>query len=211
MAWYGKRYRELARDPVWFANLLVADADMEGYSSRQIWAYANSIGDVKIASDVRVHAVDESRHSKLFGKIIEIVFPHAIDKELREKLEDMSPELNSHHLLSTKSSTSESFISEEQTLNILMLMNLYEIQALILQMLLQPTLLAHSASHVHPTLQKYSRSLIYDELRHIKYTAEYIERAMMQGRNEYVRNSMVEFQNHFNQLVLEKVASEGFV
>src|SRR5215213_5974241 len=53
--WFGEKYRWMARDPSWFASLLVSDVDLEGYSAKQLWAYASTVSNPEFAEGLRVH------------------------------------------------------------------------------------------------------------------------------------------------------------
>lgn len=208
-AWYGQLFRELACNPEWFANLLVANAHMEGYSSKQIWDYSQSIADAELANNIRLHALDEARHSKIFPKMLNLTFPEALDEELSFKLKQLSPDLMQWHSSGVASVSNTPLMTEQQVLNTLIQINIFETQALLLQYLLRPPLLAHSSSDVHSRLLRFCSSLIADEIKHIKYTALYIERAMLRGHEEYIYSAMIDFQAMFNQMTLENVEQEN--
>lgn len=200
--WFGKEYRRMARNPSWFANLLISDADLEGYSSKQLWIYANSVNDSKMSKDLKRHAIDEARHSKIFGKILFLIFPEIATDELREKLNEMSPSLSLNGIETSELNTVS--VSYKETLNSLILINLFEIKALLLQRLLQPTLFAYGNSELNPKIQRSTNSLIADEIRHISYTAEYLEAAASIGYSDYIYSAMSDFQKYLNQITLEQ-------
>ena len=43
------KYRELAGDPTWFANSLIANAAKEAEGSKLLWEFGGRIGDEKVA------------------------------------------------------------------------------------------------------------------------------------------------------------------
>ncbi len=200
--WFGKEYRRMSRDPSWFANLLISDADLEGYSSKQLWIYANSVSDSKMSQDLKLHAIDEARHSKIFGKLLFLIFPSSATNELSEKLKEMSPSLSLKDIDNSGSNIVD--MSHQEILNSLILINLFEIKALVLQRLLQPTLFAYGNSELNPRIQRSTNSLIADEIRHVSYTAGYLESAIKTGHRDYIFSAMSEFQKYLNHITLEQ-------
>src|SRR5712692_2464578 len=77
MAWYGDRFRRFASDPQWLATCLVANAEKEGQGSRKLWQLSGRASDSDIAEQVRLHAIDESRHSLLYIAMLNLTFPEA--------------------------------------------------------------------------------------------------------------------------------------
>src|SRR3989338_3923768 len=66
MKWYGEKYRSLACEPEWLARSLVLNAEKEAAGSEALWHLAGSIAQQDISHKVRLHAIDESRHAKLY-------------------------------------------------------------------------------------------------------------------------------------------------
>src|SRR4051812_4375539 len=91
MSWYGDRYREVACDPSWLANSLIANAAKEGEGSRKLWLLAGRTGDAGIAEEIRLHAIDEARHARLYIEMLALAFPEAVDAGLRADLDTLSP------------------------------------------------------------------------------------------------------------------------
>lgn len=201
-AWFGEEYRRMAKDPSWFANLIISDVDLEGYSAKQLWNYAESISEPELSHDLRIHAVDESRHSRIFSNVLFWIFPTLANESLNSQLDAMSPKLNITDI--SKKSSEHNLMSYHEILNSLILVNLFEIKALVLQRLLQPTLFAYSTSNIIPKLQRVTNSLINDELRHIRYTAHYIEKAANEGYGDYIHTAMEDFQKYLNKITAEQ-------
>lgn len=203
--WFGEEYRRMSRDPSWFANLLISDADLEGYSAKQLWIYASSVTDSALAHDLRFHAIDEARHSRMFGKLLFTIFPNTATDELREKLEEMSPKLQIKEV--NEPVNNFETMSYHEILNSLILINLFEIKALLLQHLLRPTLFAYGTSDLNPRIQSTTNSLIVDEIRHISYTAKYLENAANIGYFDYICTAMSDFQKYLNHITLEQFST----
>lgn len=210
MDWYRERYFALVRDPVWFANSLMVNAQMEGYGSTRVWAYADRLADTKIADLVRSHAIDESRHSRMFVMMLDLTFPQALDdEELRSKLEGLSPGYTRRCHPEIKPLPADQQVSEMSALDELIQINITEVRALILQHYLRPAILAHSPPEASTNLSRFCASLMLDESRHIEYTAGIIERAISQGHGEFVSSTMIERQANFNEVTSEEVEREN--
>lgn len=202
MGWFGEAYRRLTRNPSWFASLLASDAHLEGYSARQLWAYAGTSIDPDFARDLRLHASDEARHSRMFAKLLFVIFPEVETTELRQKLSDMSPRLKLREAQPPKEQESRPY---SELLNTVILINLFEAKALVLERLLQPTLLAYCSPENERRVRRASDALIADEVRHVRYTANYLERASAMGYSDYIFQVMADFQDILNITTLNEV------
>ena len=210
-AWYGDIYHQLVRKPEWFANSLIINADKEGYGSRQIWKFSQNIENQKYAELVRGHSIDESRHSKMFITMLDILFPTAIETEFREQLKALSPGYSKQNHPPTKPITTDHFMKEQTVIYELIHINLIEIRALILQLLLRPVLQAYVTPEALSKLTRMSDLLIHDEVNHIGYSAYCIEEFIKHGNNELVREMMIDRQAAINKLTLEDLELEGIV
>ena len=201
-AWFGNEFRFRARDYSWFASLLVSDADLEGYSARQLWAYAGAIDDLRFAAGLRRHAIDEARHSRIFARLLFLVFPRLDEEDLRLRLDAMAPELR---LSDAQPSSTPLKCSREELLNSAILINLHEVKALVLEYLLRPTVIAYCDTPNERRANRLLGSLISDEIRHIRYSAEIIDAAMNDGYRNYVYDAMSDFQSLLNAATVEEV------
>jgi tRNA isopentenyl-2-thiomethyl-A-37 hydroxylase MiaE len=69
-AWFGRQFRHPCSDASRFAHLLASDAHMEGYSAGRLVEFAGWVDDRALATAIRAHARDESRHSRVFGHLL---------------------------------------------------------------------------------------------------------------------------------------------
>ncbi|MDF1662302.1 MAG: ferritin-like domain-containing protein [Planctomycetota bacterium] len=196
---FASNYRQLAKKPAWFAGLLMSDADLEGYSAKQLWAYSDSLADPDFAHEMRRHARDEGRHARMFGGLLFTLFPHLAAEENREKLQAMAPKLVDSKAPERKTTRA---VPIEESLNSAILINLHEIKALILEQLLTPTLAAYAEASDRRSVTQIAQRLIQDEVEHIRYTAEYIEKAANSGYQEYIMEAVSDFQRTLNQVTL---------
>ncbi|QEI44316.1 hypothetical protein BMF77_pa00031 (plasmid) [Dolichospermum sp. UHCC 0315A] len=211
MTWYGDLYRQLARKPEWFANSLIINANKEGYGSRQIWKFSEIIENQKYVELVRGHSIDESRHSKMFITMLDILFPSAIETEFRTQLKTLSPGYTKQNHPLTEPTSPAQFMDERTVIYELIQVNLMEIRALILQLLLRPVLQAYTTPETRFKLTRMSDLLIRDEINHIGYSAYCIENYINHSNQEWVREMMIDRQAALNKLTLEEVELEGVV
>jgi hypothetical protein len=205
MAWYGTTYRDLAIDPHWLALSLVANAAREGEGARKLWRLAGRTADPEIAEQVRRHAVDESRHARLYIAMLETVFPGAVPERSRRELTDLSP----GYRLSDRPPVVRR-VPPHRVLDELIQMNLGEIRTRINQLLLGPVVTEHCPFPRRPRLGKLLGSLMDDETRHIAYTARLIEQAIEAGDGAFVRRTMRRRLDEFNKLTLAEVGESRF-
>lgn len=192
---FGRSFRARACDPRWFAGLLVSDADLEGYSAQQLWRYADTLPaeHAEIAAAIRRHAADESRHARVFGNLALTVFPSLDCAELRSRLQAMAPDLGRELRLESGDAR-----PLDELLSTLVLINLFEIKALILVRLLAPVALAYCPEPRRGKVAAMTRALVADELRHIGYTAAFLDRAARAGHAAFIGDAMADFQATLN-------------
>lgn len=194
---FQREYFRMIRDPGWFASLLVSDADIEGYSAGRLWTYASTVPDTHFAKEIQRHALDEARHSKLFSRMVLRLFPSLDEKDLREKLDAMSPELPPDTPEASEESRRGSF---EEILNSAILLNIYEVKALVMLELLRPALLAYCEPSDQSWGKRVMSVLVADEARHIGYTARFINAAAANGYRSYISDAMEDFQRALNDV-----------
>jgi hypothetical protein len=210
MAWYGRMYRALARAPEWFANSLVLNAEKEGYGSRQVWKFGTRIADAEVAGMVYQHAMDESRHSRMFSGLLDALFPGTIGARLRAELEAMSPGYSKKSHPPMDRPPPELALAQTVVIDELIQVNYVEIRALVLQLLLRPVLVAYAPPEEQARFVRASDALIRDETRHIAYSAHCIEQEIRRGGKSWVREIMLARQVELNRVFMEEVASERF-
>jgi hypothetical protein len=204
--WYGDKYRAVSEDPQWLAASLVANAQVEGDGARKLWNLVSRTGDGNIAAQVRVHAVDESRHARLYIAMLDIAFPDAVSEELRPALSALSPGYTVKDRPTGMEQSPIEWVHDE-----IIQMNLGEIRTRIHQLLLRPVLRAWCAEPARPRLQRVLDSLLRDETLHIQYTARLIEQMIQEGAGDFVRQTMAKRLAEFNDITLTEVGLQRFV
>lgn len=202
-AWYRDVYRHQIRNPEWFTNSLIYNAEMEGIGSRRVWKFSSYIPDQRIADMVRAHSMDESRHSRMFIGILDTIFPSQIEADYRKRLRDLSPGYTkrSHPTISPPSP--DTALSERRVIANLIGSNLVEVRALVLQYMLRPVMLAYGKPEQRDKLTRISDRLISDEIKHIAYSAHCIEQYSRKGDLDWLRAKMLEQQISTNTLTMQ--------
>ncbi len=226
MAWYGNFYRQRARKAEWFANSLIANAAEEGNGSRKVWHFSRCISEPEYAELVRSHSIDESRHSKMFVALVNILFPTQLETDFWVQLQDLSPDYYHHKHPTTEpplvsdrsqarsldnSSSGHLILDTEKVMDEIIKINLLEIRALILQLLLRPVLQAYATPENLAKVTTMSDVFIYDETKHIEYSAYCIGKYIQQGNQEWVREMMISRQQSVNEMFLTDVELENSV
>jgi hypothetical protein len=193
---FGVELRRLARDPGWFAGLLFSNAELEGDSARQLWNYAAAVEET-FAAEMRKHAADEARHSKLFGRLLLRLFPNFDTDAQRRELAALSPALSGRAPVGGQ-------WKPDELLNSVILVNLYEVKALILGKLLAPLLVAYAEPEDRDHIERVTGVLLNDEVEHIRYTARFIERSSREN-GEGIEAAFVDFQRELNRMSCEDV------
>jgi len=203
MAWYGNSYRQFARNAEWFSNSLITNSAEEGTGSKQVWQFSEQIENQEFAQLVRNHSIDESRHSLMFVALLNIIFPTRIEADFRTQLKAFSPQYYHHKHPPLVPISSDQIMDEKLVMDEIIQINLLEIRALILQLLLRPVLQAYSAPKDLAKVTRMSDLLIFDETKHIEYSGYCIGRYIEQGHESWVREMMIYRQKTVNEMFLE--------
>jgi len=207
--WFGRRYFELARDPEWFVNSLVANSALEGYGATQIWKFSNRIENDRYSEALRQHALDESRHSTMFIRMLELTFPQIkLSEESRCSLDRLQPKYSKKRHPSTEKRPKHELIMGREALSEMIQVHITEIRALILQFLLRPAMLTYAPETSRRVLTSASDVLIRDESRHIRYSAEFFEDAAQAGDADFLFAAFERHTKQFNDLTIEELERE---
>jgi len=204
-AWYGKKFRRLASDPRWLAHSLVANASIEGDGARKLWKIAAASPDPETARQIKRHALDESRHARLYVAMMRLAFPGSVTEPLATDLKALSPGYRPQHELPAVPPA-----TEEDELDDLIQMNLGEIRTRIHQLLLRPMIRAHADAPRVEEVTAVVESLLRDETAHIFYTARLIDDACQRGRGDFVQRTMAARLAEFNDITLREVGGDQY-
>jgi hypothetical protein len=204
---YGKIYLDAARDPSWMAISLIENAQGEGEGSGHLWDLAGCTLDVRVAAQVKAHAIDESRHAKAYVAMLGLTFPGVVDNDFRAQLTSLSPGYTQRSPLEPREGSP---YASAITLDDLIQMNIAEIRTLVHHLLQRPMLLGHCAPERRHRLAHLHDRMRLDEVRHIAYTAALIEEFAHRGEAGAVKRLMQERMNDFNAITNEDLGRNVF-
>ena len=201
--WYGDRYRQYAVDPLWLGQSLIDNSLKEGEGANKLWKLAGSAED-HIAEAVRVHAVDEARHARLYLGMLKKTFPDGVDEDDMKVLYKSAPQFTIKD-----SPVRGPALSQLTVVDHLIQMNVGEIRTRVHQLLLMPVIQVHCPQEKRTYLQGILGSILADETKHILYTAEIIETAT-NDMGAVVQDLLYQRLQEFNQITLDEVGLKSF-
>jgi hypothetical protein len=204
-AWYGDRFRALASEPVWLLRTLALCSETEGQGAAILWKLAGRVTDPGIESEVRRHAVDESRHSRMFLALAETTFPGGLPGDLRRGLKRLAPQYRLGDL-----PPRSSLIEDVELLDTIIQMNFGEIRTRINQLLLRPVVTVYARPEARERLTRLLDALLRDETRHVAYTARLIERGVASRGTAVVRRLMRKRLAELNEITRDEVGAAVF-
>ncbi len=144
----------------------------------------------------------------MFVTLLNILFPTEIEADFRTKLKELSPSYSQQNHPPTVVISPDQVIDEQLVMDTLIQINLLEIRALVLQLLLRPVLQAYAKPEDLQKVTTMSDKFISDESNHIGYSAYCIEEYIKQGNRDWVREMMIRRQASVNEFCLEKIDLE---
>jgi hypothetical protein len=204
---YGEIFRDAASDPSWLAASLIENAWREGDGSGRLWSLAACTAEGSMSAQVKQHAIDESRHSRWYIAMLDIVFPNAVDPSMRPDLEKLSP---GYTIQSPLAPVPGSPFAHAVTLDDLIQMNIAEIRTCVHHLLQRPMLLAYCEPSQRGRLMPLLDSLLYDEKKHVAYTALLIDEHGRNGEADAVRALTAERLHDFNQVTYDELDRRVF-
>lgn len=204
---YGELYREAAVDAGWMAISLITNSEREGDGATRLWSLAASTEDRAVAAELKQHAIDESNHSKMYLRLVDLVFPDAIAPEFRAQLTALSP---GYARAMQPVANEGSPFSHAISLDDLIQMNIAEIRTTVHHLLQRPMLLEHCAAERRGKVIRLLDSLLRDEVAHVAYTANLIEAGVPQVGSEAVRQLFAERLQDFNDVTRAELDRQVF-
>lgn len=204
---YGELYNRRASDPNWVALCIATAAQGEGEGAEHLWDLAASTPDADVARQIQQHAIDESRHSRAYVTLFDLVFPGAVDEELRAVLKQLSP---GYTKVTRLAPAQGSAYARPATVDELIQMNIAEIRTRIHHLLQWPVFLGYCKEEHRDRVRRILASLLLDETRHIAYTARLIERVAQESGDQQVMDLMYERMKDFNEITEDEVARRRF-
>jgi hypothetical protein len=186
---------------------LIQNAEGEGEGSRHLWDLAACTPDVRVAAQVKAHAIDESRHSRAYVAMLDLTFPGVADDEFHAQLTTLSPGYTGRSPLEPHEGSP---YASPITVDDLIQMNIAEIRTLVHHLLQRPVLLAYCAPERRHRLAHLLDALRLDEIGHIAYTAALIEEFARNGEAGGVKRLMQERMSDFNAVTNQDLGRNVF-
>jgi hypothetical protein len=169
---YREIYRHASANATWMILSLVRNAQREGQGATDLWSLAACSADGNEQQLIKRHAVDESRHAKVYLALLDLSFPDAVDPSFRQQMEAFSP---NYALAKETRPVDGSLYAKTPTLDDFVQMNIAEIRTTIHHLMQRAALEEHCPPANLPRVRKLLTSLLRDELGHVAYTARLIE------------------------------------
>jgi hypothetical protein len=170
---YRDVYRHASANAKWLIFSLMRNAQREGQGATDLWSLAACAADGSEQQLIKRHAVDESRHAKVYLALLDLAFPDAVDPAFRKELDAFSPD---YALAHQPRPVAGSLYAKSPTLDDFVQMNIAEIRTTIHHLMQRAALEAHCPAENLPRALKLLGSLLRDELGHVAYTAVLLER-----------------------------------
>lgn len=200
---YRDVYRDASANPTWMVLSLARNSQREGQGASDLWTLAASAADPGERQLIKRHAVDESRHAKVYLALLDLAFPDAVEPGFRRAMDAFSPDYGMGQELAVAPG---SLYARNPTVDDFVQMNIAEIRTTIHHLMQRAALEAHCPPANLPRAVKLMNSLLRDELGHVAYTAVLVERKaarMGPGGLERLFDKRV---RDFNRITSEEMA-----
>lgn len=185
----------------WLVTSLMTNAEREGQRATRLWSLAMLAKKRQERQLLKQHACDESDHALAYLKLIDLVFPGAIDPDFRSELNQLSPQYSIRQALPKSDDAAESIgPSVEQYWAI----NLEEVRTTIHHVNLRPPLVAHCPAENKRQAERLMNAVLRDELNHVAYTAMLIERAARDAARNVFQALVCKALRDFNRTTSEE-------
>ncbi|MDB5652652.1 MAG: hypothetical protein JWQ94_265, partial [Tardiphaga sp.] len=157
---YSDIYRHAATDGRWLAVSLITNAEREGDGATRLWSLAACAPDQDEQQQLKLHAVDESRHALAYLALLDLAFPGMTDPQFRLELRRLSP----HYTLRTELfPVPGSPYAKPPTIDDFIQMNIAEIRTTIHHLMQRPALALHAPAENRDGMTPILDTLLRDE------------------------------------------------
>ena len=195
---YATLQQTAASSGQWLAASLMTAAEQKGERARMLWSLAAVAARADERQVLKRQACDQSTHVLAYLKLLDLVFPGAIDAQFRSELEQLSPGYSTTQKLPR--STERRNTPVQQLLQI----NFALIREAIHNVNLRPCLLGYAPSQNKPRVNRVMDALLKDVLNHIAGTAAFIERVARDTEANMFRALFCKNLDDFNRATSEE-------
>jgi len=169
--------------PGWLPNVVLASASKESEGSMSLLSLWQSMRNVEFAEKwVLFHAKDESRHSRVFVRLVDLTFPNFFQQAQLRAVQESLNRITDDDL------HKKGHIEDDVLMDYLMQINMGEIRTRIHMHLLAPLFYNLAPKENQPQVGKILKGLESDEVRHIAYTVNILERWAQDGNQSRLKN-----------------------
>ena len=185
----------------------MTNAEREGDGAKRLWSLAACTDTPDVCAQLKVHAVDESRHALLYLALLDLAFPGMVDPRFRAELGSLSPRYSMRQDLSP---VPGSPYAKRATVDDFLQMNVAEIRTAIHHLLQRPALARHCPPARLSDAVAIQNSLLRDELKHVAYTAVLIERAVQEVPPDRTAELFRRRVGDFNRITIGELGASVF-
>jgi hypothetical protein len=200
-----KRYKDFfwhcaSSVPGWLAQVVLGNAQAESDGSSKLLELWRSVDYNRGVEDkVLFHATDEARHSRLFLKLADTVFPDMFTGGFLSQVRRSLTKIERDRLTKNQNA-----IDEAELIDHLVQMNMGEIRTRIHMEFLAPVMNAFSPVERRETLHSTLNGLAHDEIVHIGYIAGILEEWCMVGDTKLIADTYTRRLNDFHKFTVNQ-------
>lgn len=186
--------------PKWMPKVVLSNGKAESEGSNNLLSLWKQVHDQDFVADqVMIHAKDESRHSRMFIRMVQLAFPGFATQADLDDFERSLPDVRkgSHEKLVTRLPTNH-------IIDHLVQMNIGEIRTRLHMHLFAPVIHNFAPGENKASIRGFLNTLVGDEVRHISYTALLMERWAEAGDFSLIKNLYLGRLNTFNKITIEQ-------
>lgn len=195
---YATLQQTAASSGQWLATWLMTSAEQKGERARKLWSLASIAGRADERQFLKRHACAQSGHVPAYLKLLDLVFPGALDPEFRSELEQFSPGFSTNQKLPRCSERHNTSVHQ------FLQLNFASIRAAIHNVNLRPCLLGYSPGENKRRVNKVMDALLKDELAQIAGTTAFIERTARSTEVKLLEALFNKNLNDFNRAISEE-------
>jgi hypothetical protein len=200
-----RRYAEFfwqcaTRVPGYVPRVILANGPAEGEGSQKLFELWRSVhSNREVEHGVLKHAVDESRHSRLFVRLTEAAFPEFLSEEAGARFEATLPDIRRKPRVKAPMP-----IPTDHVIDHLVQMNIGEIRTRLHMHLFAPIVFGLTPRDDRTKTRRILDVLVRDEVRHIGYTAVLMEAWARDGADDLIKRLYAGRLRTFNRITVEQ-------
>ena len=186
--WFERSLEDSAQEPRWLMAQLFNRARDAAERAERLWDVAARALDPMVAENFRQHAIDESRHAKMFAWVLAQVFPDRVSERAMAKVNALAP-----GYAPDDHPTPLAPLSDGRVLDAVIRANLEAVRACRETVLIWPHVVRAAGSGAPASRVAWmGNRLAYDDMKHVLYTASILDAECIQERAAFVEHLFTE-------------------